>query len=80
MIIKGKQLGFTLTEISELIGTQDSADDFEEKLRPSQITTQIDHLERQRREIDDAIVRLKATHDRLAQTSNGHGQLLAVSG
>ena len=80
MIIKGKQLGFTLTEIAELIGTQDSADDFEEKLRPAQITTQIDHLERQRREIDDAIVRLKATHDRLARTSNGHGQLLAVSG
>ena len=30
--------------------------------------------------IDDAIVRLKATHDRLAQTSNGHGQLLTASG
>ena len=80
MIIKGKQLGFTLTEIAELIGAQDSGEDFEEKLQPAQITTQIDHLERQRREIDDAIMRLKATHDRLSQGSHGHGQFLAASG
>jgi DNA-binding transcriptional MerR regulator len=80
MIIKGKQLGFTLTEIAELIGAQDSGEDFEEKLQPAQITTQIDHLERQRREIDDAITRLKATHDRLSRASNGHGQFLAASG
>jgi DNA-binding transcriptional MerR regulator len=82
MIIKGKQLGFTLTEIAELIGTKDTdtGDDFEEKLQPPQITTQIDHLERQRREIDDAIVRLKATHDRLARASNRHGHLLAAAG
>ena len=79
MIIKGKQLGFTLTEIAELIGAQDSGEDFEEKLQPAQITTQIDHLERQRREIDDAIARLRATHDRLAQSSNGLEQLQAVS-
>jgi len=80
MIIKGKQLGFTLTEIAELIGTQDSGDNFEEKLQPAQITTQIDHLERQRREIDDAIVRLKATHNRLAQASSAPEQYLAASG
>jgi DNA-binding transcriptional MerR regulator len=69
MIVKGKRLGFTLGEIAELIGTQDVADDIEGKLRPSQIVTQIDHLERQRREIDDAIARLRATHDRLATAS-----------
>ncbi len=74
MIIKGKQLGFTLTEIAELIGAQDSSSDFEEKLQPAQIATQIDHLERQRREIDDAIARLKATHSRLAQISGGQDQ------
>ena len=66
MIIKGKQLGFTLTEISELIGAQDTSDDFEQKLQPQQIVTQIDHLERQRAEIDEAIARLRATHARLA--------------
>jgi DNA-binding transcriptional MerR regulator len=65
MILKGKQLGFTLTEIADLIGTQDADDDFEGKLQPAQIVTQIDHLERQRREIEDAITRLRATHARL---------------
>jgi DNA-binding transcriptional MerR regulator len=65
MIIKGKQLGFTLTEIGELIGAQDQTEDFEQKLQPQQIVTQIDHLERQRREIDAAISRLRATHARL---------------
>jgi len=65
MILKGKQLGFTLTEISDLIGAQDASDDFEQKLQPEQIVTQIDHLERQRKDIDDAIARLKATHARL---------------
>ncbi len=66
MILKGKQLGFTLTEIQDLIGSQDSTEDFEVKLKPQQIVSQIDHLERQRAEIDGAIARLRATHDRLA--------------
>jgi DNA-binding transcriptional MerR regulator len=70
MILRGKQLGFTLTEIGELIGAQDVTDDFEQKLQPQQIVTQIDHLERQRREIDEAIVRLRATHARLAGVSD----------
>lgn len=69
MILKGKQLGFTLTEISDLIGAQDASDDFEQKLQPEQIVTQIDHLERQRKEIDEAIERLKATHARLSASN-----------
>ena len=77
MILKGKQLGFTLTEIGELIGTQDAGDDFEGKLQPAQIVTQIDHLERQRREIDDAIARLRATHARLAGISASAEQRFA---
>ena len=71
MILKGKRLGFTLTEISELIGAQSASDDFEGHLRPAQIATQIDHLERQRKDIEEAITRLRATHDRLA----GHNGL-----
>jgi DNA-binding transcriptional MerR regulator len=68
MILRGKQLGFTLAEISELIGTEDNSGrtDFEERLRPAQIVDQLDHLERQRRDIDEAIARLKATHERLS--------------
>ena len=70
MILKGKQLGFTLTEISELIGARDASDDFEQTLQPQQILMQIDHLERQRREIDDAIERLRATHGRVVAGSS----------
>jgi DNA-binding transcriptional MerR regulator len=72
MILKGKQLGFTLTEISELIGAQDSSEDFEQKLQPQQIVTQIDHLERQRQEIEGAISRLRATHARLTGDVSEH--------
>lgn len=69
MILKGKQLGFTLSEISELIGVEDApgVNDIEERLRPSQIVEQLSHLERQRREIDEAITRLNATRDRQAR-------------
>ena len=69
MILKGKQLGFTLSEIADLIGGDDGASrtDFEERLQPVQIVDQLDHLERQRREIDEAIAMLKATRERLAQ-------------
>ena len=78
MILKGKQLGFTLTEISELIGAQDADDDFEGKLQPAQIVTQIDHLERQRLEIEDAITRLRATHARLAGISGSAERQLSA--
>jgi DNA-binding transcriptional MerR regulator len=66
MILKGKQLGFTLSEIAELIGAEDGVTkaEFEEKLRPAQIADQLDHLERQRLEIENAIARLKATRER----------------
>jgi DNA-binding transcriptional MerR regulator len=77
MILKGKQLGFTLTEIHDLIGNYESSDDFENKLKPQQIVAQIDHLERQRAEIDGAIARLKATHARLASAYPGNEPLAA---
>ena len=69
MILKGKRLGFTLAEIGELIGAEDGAAraDFEGRLRPAQIVDQLDHLERQRREIEEAIASLKATHERLSR-------------
>jgi len=69
MIVKGKKLGFTLTEISDLIGGKGASEtpDLEERLQPQQIVNQISHLERQREEIDSAITRLRATHNRLAR-------------
>jgi DNA-binding transcriptional MerR regulator len=77
MITKGKQLGFTLTEIHDLLGNYESSDDFEQKLKPQQIVAQIDHLERQRAEIDGAIARLRATHERLASVYPSQGPLAA---
>ena len=69
MILKGKKLGFTLTEIQDLIGGKGATEttDLEDQLNPQQVLTQISHLERQRREIDGAIERLRATQSRLAQ-------------
>lgn len=68
-ILKGKQFGFTLTEISELIRAQRSGPemDLEETLRPEQIADQLIHLERQREEIEAAIRRLRETHARRSQ-------------
>jgi DNA-binding transcriptional MerR regulator len=69
MILKGKKLGFTLTEIQDLIGGKGATDttDLEDQLNPQQIVTQIGHLERQRSEIEGAIQRLRATQSRIAQ-------------
>jgi DNA-binding transcriptional MerR regulator len=67
MILRGKKLGFTLSEISDLIGGKGANDssELEERLQPQQIVNQIGHLERQREEIEGAIARLRATHHRL---------------
>jgi DNA-binding transcriptional MerR regulator len=69
MILRGKKLGFTLSEISELIGGKGAgeATDLEDRLQPQQIVNQIGHLERQREEIDSAIERLRDTHSRLSR-------------
>jgi DNA-binding transcriptional MerR regulator len=68
MILKGKKLGFTLTEIQDLMGGKggNETTDLEDQLNPQQIVTQISHLERQRGEIEGAIERLRATQSRLA--------------
>ncbi len=68
MILRGKKLGFTLTEIGELIGSKGATEtpDLEEQLQPQQILNQIGHLERQRDEIESAIARLRATQGRLS--------------
>lgn len=68
MIIKGKQLGFTLAEVRELIGVGSEPTDasLDLGLKPEQIDRQIKHLERQRFDIDEAITELRAAQLRLA--------------
>ena len=63
MILQGKKLGFTLTEINDLIGGKGANEtpDLEEQLQPHQIVSQIGHLERQRDEIDSAIESARRT-------------------
>jgi DNA-binding transcriptional MerR regulator len=71
MILRGKKLGFTLTEISDLIAGKGATEtsNLEERLQPEQIINQISHLERQREEIDGAIQRLHAAHTRRSQSN-----------
>lgn len=65
LILKGKRLGFTLSEIYELVerraahNADNDGDDLTVRLGSEQITTQIAHLERQRAELDEAIAELQ---------------------
>jgi DNA-binding transcriptional MerR regulator len=67
VILKGKQLGFTLAEIQEMLdadarGGQSGID---LKLSVEKIDEQIAHLEAQRTEVETAIAELRATRDKL---------------
>jgi DNA-binding transcriptional MerR regulator len=65
LILKGKQLGFTLAEIHDMIRTQDedvSKTELELFLQPEQIIAQLEYLEHQRGEIDIAIQALRDAH------------------
>jgi DNA-binding transcriptional MerR regulator len=71
MILKGKSLGFTLSEIHGILtgrGDDSSKMDLEMGLLPEQITTQIDYLERQRGQIDEAITTLRKAYRRLLES------------
>ncbi len=67
MILKGKQLGFTLTEIRELLGNDHAQTEKPAGLAldASRIVEQIRHLERQRHDIETAIVELRATQQKM---------------
>ncbi len=77
LILKGKQLGFTLAEIQELIASRFKSGhpieiggtkaDLTSGLNDQQIEAQIAHLERQRRDLDDALTELHGALTRLKQ-------------
>lgn len=72
LILKGKQLGFTLTEIRGMIeSAEDGAGAESLALAPAQVLEQIALLEKQRRDLDVAIDELRAAHSRLTQTGCG---------
>jgi DNA-binding transcriptional MerR regulator len=71
MILKGKQLGFTLSEIHDILACQEEGagkTELEMSLLPEQITAQISYLERQRGQIDEAIGALRDAHRRLLES------------
>lgn len=71
MILKGKQLGFTLSEIQDILaskGKELGDTELEMGLLPEQIVAQISYLERQRAEIDEAISAPREAHRRLLES------------
>ncbi|MEP9351078.1 MerR family transcriptional regulator [Xanthobacter sp. KR7-225] len=59
LILKGKRLGFTLSELLSLVGAKDGKDRASLALTRERCVNQISVLERQRGEIDEAIGELK---------------------
>ena len=65
MILKGKQLGFTLGAIAAMLpDAKDTKPVL--TLEPQQVETQINELERKRGDLDSAIAELRAAHAMLA--------------
>jgi DNA-binding transcriptional MerR regulator len=83
MILKGKQLGFTLSEIHDIIarqGEDTGKTELEMGLLPEQISAQISHLERQRSQIDAAINTLEGAYRRLHELPRQGAGLSEQSG
>lgn len=68
LILRGKQLGFTLSEIREMISTggDGTLPAAELSLGAEKVLAQIDLLQRQRAGIERAIMDLKAAHEKMA--------------
>lgn len=72
IILKGKQLGFTLGEIAGMIERNDgdfasSSEGLTLRLSVDQISEQIRHLEAQKRDIEAAIAELEESRDQAAR-------------
>lgn len=66
VILKGKQLGFTLTEIRAMVAEERGGEaPTNLKLSLAQVEDQISHLEQQKAEIEEALIELKAHRDTL---------------
>ncbi len=66
-ILRGKQLGFTLTQIFAMLPKHERSEPAGKlDLKEGQVLTQIAQLERKRDELDTAIAALRETHNRMA--------------
>ena len=74
LILKGKRLGFSLSEIHNLIASRTTASpdnetaDLVVSLNSDQVAAQIAHLERQRDDLSTAIAELRDAHRRMRET------------
>ena len=66
LILKGKRLGFTLVEIGEMIAHHGEGKSASLDISADTVREQIEHLERQRREIDEALLELRRSYEILA--------------
>jgi DNA-binding transcriptional MerR regulator len=71
VILKGKQLGFTLTEIRAMVAEEKSGEAAAANLKMSlaQVEDQIAHLEQQRAEIEQALEELRAHRSTLVSAA-----------
>lgn len=70
LILRGKQLGFTLVQIRELLASNAETDSKGEnglQLAPDQVAHQLASLERQRETLDLAIAQLRLAQNELTQ-------------
>ena len=73
LILKGKRLGFSLSEIHNLIASRTTASpdddtaDLVVSLNTVQVAAQIAHLERQRDDLTTAIAELREAHGRMCE-------------
>ena len=67
MILKGKHLGFTLTEIADLLEAEPARDKKSDEfaLDEKMVLSQLRHLEERRADLDQAIAELRAAHEEL---------------
>lgn len=66
VILKGKQLGFTLTEIREMLAEERGEEPGSDlKLSLARVDDQIAHLQNQKQEIEQALAELTAHRDSL---------------
>jgi DNA-binding transcriptional MerR regulator len=65
VILKGKQLGFTLGEIAVMLESGNTGQAADLKLSVAQVEDQISHLQRQKADIEAAIDELMRTRTRL---------------
>ncbi|MDE2362444.1 MAG: MerR family transcriptional regulator [Hyphomicrobiales bacterium] len=64
-ILRGKKLGFTLTQIAAMLPKNEAPEDAALALKETQVLAQIVQLERKREELDQALDELRATHERM---------------